>query len=141
MPPKGGGGSSQDLPRTLLIFLTRLKALKTSKRPSAADVLKAAAALDAAASATTHPWKDAFGSPSGLGLTQSFELAKDACATLCDLASYNQKKLLDKSQQRTCVRAALKAILALLPLHIKPGDVELLELLCNMPLVGVSVKW
>jgi hypothetical protein len=137
MPPKAGTGS-QDLQRTLLVFLTRLKALNASNRPaSAKEALRAAAALDAAANVDTHAWKDACGSPSGLGLTQSLELAEDACAALLEACNCSQ---LEHHLQRICIRAALKAILALLPMHIGPGDQQSLRLMCSMTMVGASVR-
>jgi hypothetical protein len=144
MPRSCSSRSNQGLSRACLVFLTRLAGLQTSKRCSAVtDVLKAAVALDAAASVITPP-VDAFGSPSGLALSQSFQLARDACAAISDLYTFGQKNLSknlqNQSQQRTCIRAALKAILALLPLHVRPGDEASQELLHKVSMVGVSLR-
>jgi hypothetical protein len=135
MPTKGGS-SSQEFSRAWLVFKTRLAALKSSQRSSAAsDVVKAAQALDQAAN-VTRAAGGVHDSPSGLSLSAAFQLARDAGVVARDLGSEAVTEYLDQGQQRTCIRAVLKAVLAALPVHARPGDTEIHKYLYQLALVS-----
>jgi hypothetical protein len=137
MPPKGKASSQDGLARAWLVFKTRMTALKSGQRASAAlDVLKAVQALDQASN-VTRSLNGVYDSPAGLSLSAAFQLVRDAGLIVSGFSSESAcSNYLDQSQQRTCIRAVLRAILAALPLHCNPNSKEIYPLLRELMLVS-----
>jgi hypothetical protein len=100
------------------------------RKSDLSDAVKALPALTAAFSIQGQ--FDAFGSPCGLPLSTAFQVASQAAEAASQLAAGEATDVVNRTQRQACVRAILRVLLAVLPLHIRPGDSEVKRYLLNL---------